>query len=246
MMIGTTIGIPSMGANEPRLALHTNRRTAPAIARPTTLAIETATGTVSEPLERRRASLRNVSTENPTTETTTTTMPTTLDRLPYEMSSSVWLEIEMLPAWPLKYVILSKTPVSPNRNASDTMNDGIRSWITSRPISIPTTPEASRPRMIATHQGKLYGGAASSAMIAPAMPALYPTDRSISPSRSTQISAKPRTMIAAAWVSRFARFWLERNSESLNWKYATRSTRPTRTGSTPLSPVRIFCQTWRK
>ena len=103
----------------------------------------------------RRRSLRTVTTENPTTETTTRTTPAVVERFPFTRSSSVEFVIVIEPALPFRYVILSSTPVSPSKKASDTMNDGSRSRMTMIPMSAPIVAEAARPIAMATHHGEV-------------------------------------------------------------------------------------------
>ena len=69
--------------------------------------------------------------------------------------------------------------------------------------------------------------------------AVNPAARSISPSSSTKTSAMPSVTMNAAWVIRLTRLPADRNSELLSWKISTITTRPTMTGSAPLSPLRI-------
>ncbi len=91
----------------------------------------------------------------------------------------------------------------------------------------------ARPTRIATGQGSVY--AAHRQMVAP-MAALKPTDRSISPSSSTKISAMPSRMNGTLWIIRLTRLPADRNSEFLTWKKITTATRPRMIGSAPLSP----------
>ena len=55
-------------------------------------------------------------------------------------------------------------------------------------------------------------------MIVAPIAELYPIDRSISPSSSTNTSAMPSMTIHAAWVIRLTRLPADRNSELRTWK----------------------------
>src|SRR5260370_23004521 len=69
------------------------------------------------------------------------------------------------------------------------------------------------------------------------MPALKPTDRSISPSSRTKTSAMPSRTNGAPCTSRLTRLPAERKSEFRTWKKMTIAIRPRTTGSAPLSPL---------
>src|ERR1035437_5917517 len=56
---------------------------------------------------------------------------------------------------------------------------------------------------------------------------------------STHTSAMPSSTKTEPCTSRLVRFPADRNTELWTWKMTTRMTRPPRTGSTPLSPLRM-------
>ncbi len=73
-------------------------------------------------------------------------------------------------------------------------------------------------------------------MVAAAKPDTEPTDRSISPSRSTSTMPSAMTPVGAAnWVIE-TRLRLERNVGSLSWNTRQMTIRPKTTGSMPSSP----------
>src|SRR5215472_5327486 len=105
----------------------------------------------------------------------------------------------------------------------------------------PMPQHAASPAMIAAHQGHFVvdGCTSCTAMTAPTA-ATYPTERSTSPSSSTNPSAMASTMKTALCWNRLTRLPADRKTWCglIAWKTAMIATRPTMTGSTPLSPLR--------
>ena len=96
---------------------------------------------------------------------------------------------------------------------------------------------APQPARIASHQGRLYGGATRAAISPAPIPATNTMDRSISPSKRTKTSPMANAMKTTAWLNRLTMLPADRYSEVRISKTTTMTTSPTTTGSTPLSPA---------
>ena len=89
----------------------------------------------------------------------------------------------------------STTPCHASRPASVTTKDGIPIFVMSRPCSVPIAAPAATAMMIAgTAPIALPSSSSSSAVMTPATPLTKPTDRSISPSSSTNTRPMPIVM----------------------------------------------------
>ncbi len=133
-------------------------------------------------------------------------------------------------------MIASSRPNPPRYPASVTTNEGSLSLVMMMPSNPAKAALNASPVTTASHRGR-FEESIQSVITAPRA-ALYPTDRSISPSSSTKTSAMPNVTMNAAWVMRLTRLPADRNSELRTWKYTTITIRPMTTGSAPLSPPR--------
>ncbi len=106
------------------------------------------------------------------------------------------------------------------------------------PWTAPMKVVEASPAATATNQGRLNGGAIRKAETTAPTPATKPTERSISPSSRTKISAMPRSTKTAPCTKRLVRLSADRNTWTCNWKMTTIATSPPRMGRTPLSPLR--------
>ena len=133
-------------------------------------------------------------------------------------------------------MISSTPPCNARKNASVTTNDGIPRRATriamARPMATPAPSDEQDRRGHA--QPCLVR---VTARIDAPMPAVKPAERSISPSSRTKTSPMARTMIAAPWLMRLAKFAFDRNaSGSMIPKITTSTTTPMTAGSAPRSP----------
>ena len=149
------------------------------------------------------------------------------------------LRIGIVPPSPM---ISSIPPCRARKNASVTTKLGIPSRATSSAIAKPIrTPVASAASSESGHAQPRSVSVV--ARIAAPMPAAKPAERSISPSSRTKTSPMARTMIAAPWLMRLAKFCLDRKtSPSMTPKITTRTTMPRMAGSEPRSPPRTRVQ----
>ena len=101
-----------------------------------------------------------------------------------------------------------------------------------KPIATPVSNEAAT----ASGHAQLCSVSVTPRMAAP-VPAVKPAERSISPNSRTNTSPIARTMIAAPWLSRLAKFCSVRNeSGSMTPNTITSTTTPSSAGSAPRSP----------
>ena len=104
----------------------------------------------------------------------------------------------------------------------------------------PMAVVALSPARMASHQGRLYGGATRAAIRPAPMPATKTMERSISPSRRTKTSPMANMMNTTAWLNRLTMLPADRNREVCSSKTTMMATRPMTTGRTPLSPERTL------
>ena len=131
-----------------------------------------------------------------------------------------------------------KMPWKIKKLASVTTNEGMPSLATNVPVH--------RPRAIATaadnatHSSSGQSSCNRSASTAAATPAVYPAARSISPSRSTNVTAIAITITAAACSRKLARLSADRKLSGRAMPNTATSTTIARiAGSDPRSPVFI-------
>ncbi len=158
--------------------------------------------------------------------------------LPPSISEMMLLLSRIVPPEPgaAMSIRASSRPNPPRYPASVTTKDGSLSLVMMTPSSPANAALNASPATTASHRGR-FDESIQRVITAPRA-ALNPTDRSISPSRSTKTSAMPNVTMNAAWVIRLTRLPADRNSELRTWKYTTITIRPMTTGSAPLSPPR--------
>ena len=91
----------------------------------------------------------------------------------------------------------SRAPFQPISPARVTTNDGIPNTVTKKPLKSPISTPTPRPAAIAS-QGSTPSLTVSTAITPAAKPLTEPTERSISPSRST--STTPIEIVATAAI----------------------------------------------
>ena len=86
------------------------------------------------------------------------------------------------------------------------------------PSTAPNSAGKARPTSTASGHGAGPGGSSSHKVRVAPITEVYPMDRSISPSSSTNTSAMPSSTIHAACVIRLTRLPADRNRELRTWK----------------------------
>ena len=132
----------------------------------------------------------------------------------------------------------STTPFQASRPASVTTNDGTPTLVMINPCSRPIPRPASSASAIAGAVAiSLPSGASSSATSTPPTPETKPIERSISPSRSANVTPMAITAYGAVWTIRLTKLPAVRKRSFCVWKTMQMTIRPTMIGSEPSSPA---------
>ena len=129
----------------------------------------------------------------------------------------------------------SWNPWKASRPASVTTNDGIPNAVTMEPLKSPIPVPTSSPSTIA-NAGSTPSFTDSTAMTDAASPETAPTDRSISPSKSTRTTPIEIVATAAICSVRLVRLIAERKRSFAIWKIVQMTAMPKMTRSEPSSP----------
>ena len=139
---------------------------------------------------------------------------------------------------PLSPMSSRTAPFHASRPANVTTKEGTPSFVMITPCSRPMPmPAASATTSAAGQPNTLWlSGKVSRATSTPATPLTKPTDRSISPSSSTNTIPMPMVAKAAAWTMRLTKLPAVRKFEFWVWKTIAMMISPTTIGSEPSSP----------
>ena len=202
----------------PRFWLQISTTITPATAISAIFKKVTLAGGAARLLARRRASRVSMYAPASTTAAIMTIQLAARLMVPPSMASRTVLSSRIVPPAPgaAMSMIASSRPNPPRYPASVTTKDGSLSLVMMTPSSPAKAALNASPVTTASHRGR-FDESIQSVITAPRA-ALYPTDRSISPSRSTKTSAMPNVTMNAAWVMRLTRLPADRNSELRTWK----------------------------
>ena len=132
----------------------------------------------------------------------------------------------------------STTPFHASRPASVTTNDGTPILVMISPCRVPMARPAPNTIANTIAVGSSFpSGVSRIAVSTPPTPDTKPIERSISPSRSTNVTPMAITAYGAVWRSRLTKLPAVRKRSFWLWKTIAMMIRPTKIGSDPSSPA---------
>ncbi len=117
--------------------------------------------------------------------------------------------------------------------------------VISVPCRAPRAAVTASAAGIAAHHGQPMEGRTRIVTTVAPIPAMNPSDRSISPRRRTNTSPMPISMNTEPCTSRLTRLPADRNFAFCVWKMIPIRITPSTTGSTPLWPASTRCHSIR-